>query len=130
MKEAKLFYAHESDSKIAVKKDRAEVNTWTNDLEYFNEELEYLLGIEDKVLNNRQLYMQMLELRRENQLKLGMLYRYEASMQNAIECDTTECDTFYLHTHEKNRGVYMDHIKKYRTLKSAVLSKILQFVKR
>jgi len=130
MSEKKIFYSHEPDSKIMVKKDRAEVNNWTDDLEYINEELEYLLGIEDRVLNNRQLYLQLHDLRRENQLKLGILYRYEASMRNAIECDTTDCDTFYLHKHEQNRNVYIDHLKKYRLIKSNVLSKFLLFVKR
>lgn len=130
MNTPKLFYGHESDSTIMVKKDRAEVNMWTDHLEYINEELDYILGIEDRMLNNRQLYNQLNDLRRENQLKLGLLYRYEASMRNAIECDTTACDTFYLHTHEKNRMVYSDHVKKYRNIKSIVLSKILLYVKR
>ncbi|SDE88865.1 hypothetical protein SAMN05421636_108192 [Pricia antarctica] len=130
MSEKKIFYSHEPDSKIMVKKDRAEVNNWTDDLEYIIQELEYLLGIEDRVLNNRPLYLQLHDLRRENQLKLGILYRYEASMRNAIECDTTDCDAFYLHKHEQNRNVYIDHLKKYRRIKSDVLSKILQFVER
>ena len=119
------FYPHESDSRIAIKKDKAEVTNWTDHLEYLNEELDYLLDIEDVMLNNRELYQQLHEIRRENMLKLGLLYRYDASMQNAMECDTTQCDAFYLHKHEKNRNLYSDHIKKYRTLKTKVLSKIL-----
>ncbi|HEA23139.1 MAG TPA: hypothetical protein ENH87_19795 [Pricia antarctica] len=130
MNNSKLFFGHDSDSTIMVRKDRAEVNTWTDHLEYINEELEYILGIEDRMLNNRQLYNQLNALRRENQLKLSLLYRYEASMRNAIECDTTACDTFYLHTHEKNRNVFIDHVKKYRQVKSNVLSKILIYVRR
>lgn len=125
MNDTKLFYTHEPDSRIAIKKDKAEVNNWTDDLEYINEELDYLLDIEDRMLNNRRLYQQLHEIRRENVLKLGILRRYENNMQNAMECDTTECDAFYLRNHEKNRGLYGEHLKKYRFLKTKVLSKIL-----
>src|SRR5680860_1055729 len=125
MNATKPFYPHESDSRIMVKKDKVEVDNWTDDMEYINEELEYLLDIEDRMINNPELYQQMYTLRRENQLKLRELYGYGNTMRNALECDTTECDAFYLHKHEKNRNVYLEHVKKYRKVKSKMLSKIL-----
>ncbi len=130
MNDANLFYPHEPDSRIAIKKDKAEVNNWIDDLDYINDELDYLLDIEDCMLNNRGLYQQLHAIRRENMLKLGILRRYESNMQNAMECDTTECDAFYLSNHEKNRNLYVDHVKKYRFLKTKVLSKILLNAKR
>ncbi|TLF46238.1 hypothetical protein [Maribacter aurantiacus] len=125
MNTVKPFYTHESDSNIMIKKDRQEVTDWTDDLEYINEELEYLLDIEDRMLNNAQLYKQLHDIRRENQLRLGILYRYEGTMRNADECDTLACDAFYLHKHEKNRNDYLALVKKYRKIKLNVLSKIL-----
>lgn len=125
MKDTTSFYTHEPDSKIAIKKDKAEVNNWTDDLEYINEELDYLLDIEDRMLNHRELCQELHAIRRNNMLKLGILYRYENSMRNAMECDTAECDAFYLHNHEKNRNLYVEHVKKYRFLKTKVLSRIL-----
>ncbi|TLP82342.1 hypothetical protein [Maribacter sp. ACAM166] len=125
MNDTKLFYSHEPDSNIMIKKDRAEVNNWTEDLEYINEELEYLLDIEKRMLNNQQLQ----DLQRENQLILGVLYKYESTIQKAIECDTIECDAFYLHKHEKTRNIYIEHVKKYKTAKLKVLSKILSTIK-
>lgn len=130
MNTTKPFYDHESDNRIMMKKDSVEVNNWTEDLEYINEELEYLLDIEDRILNNAELYQKLYDLRRENQLRLGILYRYEGTMRNAIECDTLQCDAFYLHKHEKNRSVYVDHVKKYRDVKTKVLTKILLNAKR
>ncbi len=130
MNATKPFYPHESDSRIMVKKDKVEVDNWTDDMEYINEELEYLLDIEDRMINNPELYQQMYTLRRENQLKLRELYGYGSTMRNALECDTTECDAFYLHKHEKNRNVYLEHVKKYRNVKSKMLSKILLNAKR
>ena len=126
----KPFYNHESDDRIMVKKDAMEVRNWTDHLEYVNEELDYLLDIEDRMLNNTEIYRQLHAVRRENTIKLGTLYRYEGSIKNAMECDTVQCDSYYLSTHEKNRNAYIEHIKKYRNLKSKVLSKILLHAKR
>ncbi len=125
MNDPNLFYAHEPDSWISIKKDMAEVTNWFDDLDYINEEIDYLLDIEDRMLNNRRLYQQLHEIRRENIMKLGILRRYENNMQNAMECDTTACDAFYLSNHEKNRNLYTNHVKEYRLLKTKVLSKIL-----
>jgi len=125
MNDPNLFYAHEPDSLIAIKKDTAEVNNWIDDLDYVNEEIDFLLDIEDRMLNNRRLYQQLHEIRRENMIILGILRRYENNLQNATECDTTACDAFYLSNHEKNRNRYANHVKVYRFLKTKVLSKIL-----
>ena len=130
MNATKPFYTHDSDSSIMIKKDKVEISNWTDDLEYINEELEYLLDIEDHMLNNAEMYQRLHDLRRENQLRLGILYRYEGTMRNAMECDTMECDAFYLHKHEKNRNVYLEHIRNYRDEKTKVLSKILLEAKR
>lgn len=128
MNETTIFYPHESDAGIAVKKDKSEVATWADDLSYVNEELEYLLNIEDRMLQSSELYQQLLSVRRENTLRLATLHRYENSLGKAMECDTTACDAYYLHHHEKNRNVYLEHLKNYRTLKTKVLSKILSKV--
>ncbi|MBD0852208.1 hypothetical protein [Maribacter arenosus] len=130
MNATKLFYNHESDSSIMIKKDKAEVSNWTDDLEYINEELEYLLDIEDRMLNNAVLYQELQTLRRENVLNLRTLYRYEGVIKVAIECDTVECDAFYLSKHERNRNLYLAHKKKFRYVKLKVLSNILLEAKR
>lgn len=126
----KPFYSHESDSNIMLKKDKMEVRNWTDDLEHVNEELEYLLQLNDTMPYGFDLVQQLHAVRRENQLKLGALYRYEATIRNAAECDTMACDAYYLHNHEKNRNLYLDHIKGYRNLKKKLLKKILVRTKR
>ena len=125
MNEIQPFYPHESDNGIMVKKDLAEVANWTDELEYIHEELEYFLDIEDSMLQNSDLYQQLLTIRRENTLRLARLHRYETTMAKAIECDTIECDAYYLHHHEKNRNAYIEHIKNYRNIKTKTLSSIL-----
>ena len=121
----RLFYEHESDSKIMLKKDRTEIRGWTERVEYINEELQYLLDIEDRMMNNANLYTQLHSMCRENVLLSSVLYRYETSMRNASECDTTACDAYYLNNHEKNRNTYVQHKRKYRDVKEKVLSMVL-----
>lgn len=121
----KTFYAHDSDNQIMVKKDKSEVTVWTDDLSFINDELEYLLHIEKRVTNSSELNQQLLSIRRGNTLLLATLHRYENALGKAIECDTTECDAYYLNHHEKNRNGYVEHLKNYRRTKTNVLSKIL-----
>ena len=119
------FYPHESDKKIMVKKDRLEINNWTDELEYLNKELDYYLDIEDSMIHSSKLYQELHGVRRESALLLAALYRYESSLGKAIECDTVDCDAYYLNHHEKKRDTYIAFIQNYRNLKIRVLSQIL-----
>ena len=130
MNRSASLYSHESDSRIMVKKDLKEVDNWTMNLELINEELNYLLVIEERLLKNPQLNRQLQELRRENQLVMGTLNRYEGTIKRAVECDTTECDAYYLHKHEKNRDMYLNHIREYHRSKINLFAKILTETKK
>ncbi len=130
MSNSRLFYHHEADSRIVLKKDKAELNDWTDNLEFISEELEYFTEIEDRLLNDSNVYLQLQGIRRENTLISGTIYRYETSLRNAAECDNMACDSYYLHNHEKHRGLYREHLQKYRALKTKMLSKILLLAKR
>ncbi|RPG29356.1 hypothetical protein [Flagellimonas sp.] len=125
MKSVNRPYFHESISRIISKKDKLEITNWTETMEGINEELQYLIQLEKRFLGNPSMHQRLLVVQRENQLRLGTLYRYERTMVNAIECDTMECDAYYLNTHEKNRDGYMNHLQSYTQLKLQLLSKIL-----
>ncbi|MEQ5789701.1 hypothetical protein J4E06_01480 [Muricauda sp. NFXS6] len=126
MKSVGRPYFHESISRIISKKDKLEITNWTETMEWVNEELQYLIPLEKRLLGNPSLHQRLLVVQRENQLRLANLYRYERNMANVIECDTMECDAYYLNTHEKNRDGYMNHLKNYNQLKFLLLSKILE----
>ncbi|NYJ27855.1 hypothetical protein [Allomuricauda sp. ARW1Y1] len=117
-------YFHDSLSRIISKKDKLEITNWTETMEWINEELQYLISLEKRLLGNPAFQQRLLEVQRENQLRLANLYRYERNLANAIECDTMECDAYYLNTHEKNRDGYMNHLKNYNQLKFLLLSKM------
>ncbi|MBW8200633.1 MULTISPECIES: hypothetical protein [Flagellimonas] len=126
MKSVNRPYFHESISRIISKKDKLEITNWTETMEGINEELQYLIQLEKRFLGNPSMHQRLLVIQRENQLRLGTLYRYERTMLNAIECDTMECDAYYLNTHEKNRDGYMGHLKSYAQMKLLLFSKILE----
>lgn len=126
MKSVNRPYFHESISRIIHKKDKLEITNWTETMEGINEELQYLIPLEKRLLGNPSMHQKLLVVQRENQLRLGTLYRYERTMMNAIECDTMECDAYYLNTHEKKRDGFRDHMKTYTKLKLRLLSKILE----
>ena len=126
----RIFYEHESDSLIMLKKDKKELESWTESLDFIGEEMNYLITIENLMLNDHGLYNELLNMRRENTLKSGIMYRYETSKLNAHECDDMACDAYYLNNHEKHRDLYLEHLGKYRALKRKLLSKILLKVKR
>lgn len=126
MKQVNRPHFHESLNQIIVKKDKLEIANWIETMELISNELQYLIPLEKRLLGTPAVNQSLLTVQRENQLRLGTLYRYERTMINAIECDTTECDAYYLHAHEKNRDGFMDHIKTYTALKLTLLSKILE----
>ncbi|WP_282074148.1 hypothetical protein [Maribacter aquivivus] len=122
---SKHFYPHESDKRIMMKKDRLEINNWTDELEFLNKEIEFYLDIEDSIIHSSKLYQELHGIRRENALMLAALYRYDNVVSKSIECDTVACDAYYLNHHEKKRDAYLSLIENYRSLKLKILSQIL-----
>ncbi|WP_282049779.1 hypothetical protein [Maribacter aquivivus] len=122
---SKHFYPHESDKRIMMKKDRLEINNWTDELEFLNKEIEFHLDIEDSMIHSSKLYQELHGIRRENALMLAALYRYDNAVSKSIECDTVACDVYYLNHHEKKRDAYLSLIENYRSLKLKILSQIL-----
>lgn len=122
---SKHFYPHESDKRIMMKKDRLEINNWTDELEFLNKEIEFYLDIEDSMIHSSKLYQELHGIRRENALMLAALYRYDNAVSKSIECDTVACDVYYLNHHEKKRDAYLSLIENYRSLKLKILSQIL-----
>lgn len=121
----RLFHEHEPDSLIKFEKDSLEIASFAESLEYIkNTELDYLLEIEDRMLNDSYLYSQLHAIRCKSTVQLSTLYRYETMKRKTKECDTMACDTYCLNHHEKYRNLYLEHLRNYRLLKSKVLSKI------
>ena len=120
------FNTHEADDQIMWKKDGLEVGQWMESLGFIDRELGYLMELEDRFAEDPELYAQIQEKQRENSFVSGELFRHENAMKNAWECDDLACDTYYLDHHEKQRGLFMEHLRAYRKLKSKLFAKILE----
>ena len=127
MNKMKLFHTTESDNSIMLKKDKAEIGNWIENLEFVNEELEYFDKIEHKILKNNSINQLIQTLKRGNTLKLGILYRNENNMSKIMECDSMQCDAYYLNNHEKNRISYIEHLKLHNQIKIKIYERLLEF---
>ncbi|QXP50654.1 hypothetical protein H0I25_04285 [Cellulophaga sp. HaHa_2_95] len=123
----RTFHPTESDHLIFLRKDKAEIENWIEQLEFINTELEYFTEIEHKILKDNAINQLIQTLKRGNTLKLGILYRCESNMSKMKECDNMQCDAYYLNNHEKNRVSYIEHMKLCYTLKTKIYDSLLKF---
>ncbi|MFW2377289.1 hypothetical protein [Cellulophaga baltica] len=123
----RTFNPTESDHLIFLKKDKAEIENWIEQLEFINTELEYFTEIEHKILKDNTINQLIQTLKRGNTLKLGILYRCESNMSKMKECDNMQCDAYYLNNHEKNRVSYLEHMKLCYALKTKIYDSLLKF---
>ncbi|SNQ42333.1 MULTISPECIES: hypothetical protein [Cellulophaga] len=121
----KLFYNHEEDRSIMMKKDKEELRNWISNLEFIAEELGYLIEIESRIANQKTIKQELHNLQKENAEMVVEMRRYNNTTLGNLECDTVECDAFYLENHERKRTEYLAHIRKYRKTKTKTFSLIL-----
>ncbi|ADY28991.1 hypothetical protein [Cellulophaga lytica] len=121
----KLFYNHEEDRSIMMKKDKEELRNWISNLEFIAEELGYLIEIESRIANQKTIKQELHNLQKENAEMVVEMRRYNNTTLGNLECDTVECDAFYLENHERKRNEYLAHIRKYRKTKTKTFSLIL-----
>lgn len=120
-----VFYVHDTAEQILQKREHIEINEWTEELEAIEKELQYVLKVQEQLLGNMELDGVLRVLRRENTVLLASLNRYLMDKAKAVECDTLECDMYHLHHHEKSRGMFREHLKKFRNAKESVLLGVL-----
>lgn len=121
----KLFYNHEEDRSIMMKKDKEELRNWIDNLEFIAEELRFLIEIENRIANQKTVNQELQNLQKENAVMVVEMRRYNNTTLGNLECDTMECDAFYLENHEKKRNEYLTYICKYRQTKTKTFSMIL-----
>ncbi len=119
------FYMHDTIEQILQKREHIEINEWIEELEAIEKELQYVLKVQEQLLENKELDGILRVLRRENTILLANLNRYLMDKAKAVECDTLECDMYHLHHHEKSRGMFREHLKKFRKAKESVLLGVL-----
>ena len=120
-----LFYTHEDDHQIMLKKDDVEIQHWLASLNYYTEEIQSFLQLAKNLKLSPTTVQQLNEVNSKNAECVKELSRYEIARLNAWECDDMACDSFYLNNHEEHRKLVMDHIHDYRATKKAVLAQLI-----
>ncbi|MCK0132330.1 hypothetical protein MWU59_12535 [Flavobacteriaceae bacterium F08102] len=126
----RLFYAHEDDRHIMLKKDCVEIQHWVETLTYYALEMDAFMAIIDESKEPSPHREELKWLKEQNKVNLKNLSRYELVQLKAWECYDVDCELFYLNNHEEFRQIVMDHISAYRTLKKELFKEILEKVKK
>lgn len=79
----KVSYTAKPERRDMKKKDKVVTGFRTDDLEHVNEELEYLLDIEDKMMHRANLYQRIAVFQKANLLKPRGFKRYGNTLQKA-----------------------------------------------
>jgi benzoyl-CoA reductase/2-hydroxyglutaryl-CoA dehydratase subunit BcrC/BadD/HgdB len=105
-----------------------ELDNWINHLKYIKKELNNLISICNKELNNKlgddKVVERFQKKEVENEALLNALLKYDKSRDNIIECEDTLCDMIYITEHESYRRSYLYHLDKYRRLKDEFFNKV------
>ena len=99
------------------------VETWLNN------ELNFFIKIESQLIKDPVISKELNDLRRKNAIALKDLYRYDVSLGNRTECDTVDCDTFFLSNHEKSRKIYLGFLEILQSFKITFYSKMLIYTR-
>lgn len=79
----KVYYTAKQERRARMKKDKVVTGFRTNDLEHVNEELEYLLGIEDKMMHRANVYQRIAAFQKANLLEPRGFKKYGNRLQKA-----------------------------------------------
>jgi benzoyl-CoA reductase/2-hydroxyglutaryl-CoA dehydratase subunit BcrC/BadD/HgdB len=122
------IFHHDSDVDVTHKINTMELDNWINHLKYIKKELNNLISICNKELNNKlgddKVVERFQKKEVENEALLNALLKYDKSRDNIIECEDTLCDMIYITEHESYRRSYLYHLDKYRRLKDEFFNKV------
>lgn len=117
MNNVSLAYKVNTHRRLCIRKDAIELNQWIDMLENINTELDAIIRIEKKFLNNHTIVSNIKGLRRTNTLNMGTLCQYEQQLKKEYEYGTREYDVTRAKEHEKRREVYLQSLQDFQKLK-------------
>ena len=115
------------DIDLTHKINAMELDNWINHLKHIRRELNNIIGICKKELNNKLDDFEIVERFQkkmvENENLIKALLKYVDSRVNIVECEDIHCDMGYFRKHESFRKSYLYHLDKYRRLKAEFFNK-------
>ncbi|KPM31994.1 Hypothetical protein I595_1642 [Croceitalea dokdonensis DOKDO 023] len=120
MEETKVTKTNSFHNGAMVNDQKKDIANWWKTLAYIQDDFIKLLAPTPRNMEVQGLYQEMMSLQRENKLLLRSLNIYRSSLEKAIECDTTDCDAFFIKNHQMLKNKYQRHINNYKALKLKV----------
>lgn len=123
-------YSHDTDVDVVHKYNAIELKGWINQLQYIDKEIDKLLNLYAKSVQNGKIPENMAELfskRKETNTQIyETVLRYSNIYSKAAECEDIQCDMAYLSEYERLRKSYQYHLARYQKLKDHLYDHALQ----
>ncbi|GGG87858.1 hypothetical protein GCM10011416_00080 [Polaribacter pacificus] len=119
-------YEHDSEIVIIQKRSFKELDIWISDINFSIEECDYLAKIASNKLKDSALRDEFLDMIHQSMDLLSNLQSFRNATENLSECTDLECDLVFLNEHEEIRLLYLNHLKKYRSLKKKAFTVLLK----
>ncbi len=107
-----------------VKDHTKDVDDWINDLRYIDKELKDLLGLQNEATTGRSHAKQLMALKNASYRQIQGLTAYKGAIDQALECDTAACDTYFQESHEAHFQEYQGHFDSFRELQLELFPKL------
>lgn len=118
-----LFYDHQSDEEITIKRQTVELANWIEHFEFIAVEIHYLDSLKNVLKTNNELILELLSKKEENEYLLSLFYDFRNKSEDVIECLDIACDMYFTNQHEIYRNQYLAFIRSYRILKIEIIGK-------
>jgi hypothetical protein len=93
------------------------LNSWVLNLNKITEECN---DIETTKLKENNLSDKFFSIVENNKMLQNIFFEYRNLLGNYIECIDLDCDLFFYNEHKKNRNLYLEHFKHYKSLKNQI----------
>ena len=101
-----------------------DVDGWIKDLRYIDKELEDLLGLQNEATTGRSHGELLMALKNAGYREIQDLTAYKGAIEQALECDTAACETYFHESHETHFQQYQGHVDSFRELQLELFPKL------
>lgn len=118
-------YKNDSDEQIIYKRLLSEINDWEENLNFLEHEAESLARIAVKYLNSSEIENAFEEYKVALHDFQNEINNANNALENINECDSIQCDMYYLNEHKVVEKKYFELIKNFRVLKNNMYIKMI-----
>lgn len=122
-------YKNDSDEQIIYKRLVTELEEWRENLKYWEEEADNLAAIASKYLNDKPSEESFNQYKKALNNFNSELNKANNALENINECDSIQCDMYYLNEHKDIEKKYFELINNFRVLKKGLYAKMINNAK-